>query len=234
MIKNIDIRVCMAAMLTIAVGILFFRTETAVYLSFTFAVLWSGMILGLRKTVPHIVLFAIFEILLHLLKDVHGVGNLPLLIVYLRRLVIAVIMAGPVIKAPVGRLIASLDKLGIPRAATISLAVMFRFMPTVRAEYTAIRTAQRYRGVGVSLKSIFEIHKLFEYTIVPLLIRTTKVADELTASAEVRGMKLEDCQFTGNLSGAISTTAAGGTGAFSSLEAVQRVGKQTFGQDIKL
>ncbi|MCR5215268.1 MAG: energy-coupling factor transporter transmembrane protein EcfT [Eubacterium sp.] len=192
MLKNTDIRVCMAAMISLALGILFFKTESAVYLSFIYAVIWSSVIIGPRKILSHIIIFVIFEILLYALKFTSLFGNMPLLIMVLRRLVIAFIMASPIIKAPVGRLIACLDKLRIPRTATISLAVMFRFMPTVKMEYGAIRRAQKYRGLGVTFKgTFFKLHKLFEYTIVPLLIRTTKVADELTASAEVRGVKLE-------------------------------------------
>ena len=53
-------------------------------------------------------------------------------------------------------------------------------------------------------------------------------------SAFVKGLPLEDCQETGNLTGAVNTTAAGGTGAFSSLEAVRAMCRNRFGQDIKL
>lgn len=41
-------------------------------------------------------------------------------------------------------------------------------------------------------------------------------------SAFVKGLTLEECQDEGNLTGAISTTAAGGTGAFSSPEAIRK------------
>ena len=53
-------------------------------------------------------------------------------------------------------------------------------------------------------------------------------------SAFVRGLSLEDCQITGNLTGAVNTTAAGGTGAFTSLEAVRKVVREKFGQEFKL
>ena len=53
-------------------------------------------------------------------------------------------------------------------------------------------------------------------------------------SAFVRGLSLEDCQITGNLTGAVNTTAAGGTGAFTSLEAVRRICREKFGQEFKL
>ena len=190
--KKLDIRVRLAAMLLVALAILFIRSEIMVYMMLVYAILWTGLIVGGKRIIPQIALFAGLEVLLFLLKDAENIGNLPLLIVYIRRLVIAVIMAYPVANAPTGKLIASLDRLKIPRAATISLAVLFRFMPTVTMEYAAIRQAQRYREIGTSVKDVFlKLPQLFEYTIVPLLIRTTKIADELTASAEVRGMKLD-------------------------------------------
>jgi sugar/nucleoside kinase (ribokinase family) len=47
-------------------------------------------------------------------------------------------------------------------------------------------------------------------------------------SAFVAGHPLEDCQRNGNLTGAVNTTAAGGTGAFSSREAVAKVAEERF------
>ena len=53
-------------------------------------------------------------------------------------------------------------------------------------------------------------------------------------SAFVKGLSPEVCQITGNLTGAVNTTAAGGTGAFTSLEAVRKICKERFGQEIAL
>ncbi len=50
----------------------------------------------------------------------------------------------------------------------------------------------------------------------------------------VQGRPLEECQRLGNLIGAVSTTAAGGTGAFASREAVVRTAREVFGQEIDL
>jgi sugar/nucleoside kinase (ribokinase family) len=47
-------------------------------------------------------------------------------------------------------------------------------------------------------------------------------------SAFVAGHPLEDCQRNGNLTGAVNTTAAGGTGAFTSREAVAKVAEERF------
>lgn len=53
-------------------------------------------------------------------------------------------------------------------------------------------------------------------------------------SAYVAGKDLEYCQWLGNLTGAVNTTAAGGTGAFASKEAVIEAARYNFGQTLVL
>ena len=53
-------------------------------------------------------------------------------------------------------------------------------------------------------------------------------------TAFVQGKDLEYCQYFGNLTGAINTTAAGGTGAFSSKQAIEEAALKHFNQTIKL
>lgn len=50
----------------------------------------------------------------------------------------------------------------------------------------------------------------------------------------VQGRPLEECQLLGNLTGAINTTAAGGTGAFTSPEAIRQTAHEVFHQQIDL
>ena len=49
-----------------------------------------------------------------------------------------------------------------------------------------------------------------------------------------KGGNPKECQYFGNLMGAINTTSAGGTGAFSSKMNIEKVCKEKFGQNIKL
>ncbi len=51
-------------------------------------------------------------------------------------------------------------------------------------------------------------------------------------SQYVQGKSLVECQYFGNLTGALNTTAAGGTGAFGSKEQLIKVAKEKFNQDI--
>ena len=53
-------------------------------------------------------------------------------------------------------------------------------------------------------------------------------------TAFVQGKDLEYCQYFGNLTGAINTTAAGGTGAFTSKKAIEEAALKHFNQTIKL
>ena len=53
-------------------------------------------------------------------------------------------------------------------------------------------------------------------------------------TAFVQGKDLETCQWLGNLAGAVNTTAAGGTGAFTSKAAVEEAARKYFGQHLEL
>ncbi len=51
-------------------------------------------------------------------------------------------------------------------------------------------------------------------------------------SAFVKGLSLEECQYAGNLTGAVNTTAAGGTGAFASKAEVEKRAQKYFGKKL--
>ncbi len=53
-------------------------------------------------------------------------------------------------------------------------------------------------------------------------------------SAFVKGLPLEKCQEIGNMTGALNTTAAGGTGAFTSPEEIERRAQALFGRSLGL
>ena len=91
---------------------------------------------------------------------------------------------------PTGALQEALRRLHLPKAAGIALAVLLRFFPTLGEEYRSIRSAQKFRGVGVGiLHTLAHLPSTIEYILIPLIIRTTKIADELSASVTVRGVR---------------------------------------------
>ncbi len=93
-------------------------------------------------------------------------------------------------KEPTGSLISALQKLRFPKAAGIAAAILLRFFPTISGEYRAIRASQRFRGIGVGVfHTLARLPSTVEYILIPLILRTTKVAEELSASMTVRGVR---------------------------------------------
>ncbi len=63
-------------------------------------------------------------------------------------------------------------------------SVVFRFFPTVKEEYAAIRDAMKMRGITTFRSPL----KMLEYRIVPLMISVAKIGEELSAAALTRGL----------------------------------------------
>lgn len=90
---------------------------------------------------------------------------------------------------PAGKVIAALSRLRLPLAIVIPLTVSFRFMPILKQEYAAIQVSARLRRVSVtSPRNWLRPLRTFEYNMVPLLMRSLKISDELSAAATVKGI----------------------------------------------
>ena len=107
-----------------------------------------------------------------------------------RKAVIPLSFASCLAKEPTGSLMAALGRMRLPKAVGIAVAVMLRFFPTLGEEYRAIRNSQRFRGIGVGiLHTLTHLPSTIEYILIPLALRITKVAEELSASMTVRGVR---------------------------------------------
>ena len=72
----------------------------------------------------------------------------------------------------VSEFVAAMERMHIPQKIVIPVSVVFRFFPTVKEEYAAIRDAM----------------KMLEYRVVPLMVSVAKVGEELSAAALTRGL----------------------------------------------
>lgn len=87
----------------------------------------------------------------------------------------------------VSEFITAMKRMHMPDALTIPLSVMFRFFPTLAEESSSIRDAMRLRGVGLGgAKGGLLSH--FEYVIVPLMMSTVRIGDELSAASLTKGL----------------------------------------------
>lgn len=89
----------------------------------------------------------------------------------------------------VSRFLHTLEKMGLPKGFTIPLGVSVRFVPSLTEEFRHIRNAMRFRGIDLSLGNV--IRKplaTIEYILVPLLMRSLSISDELARTALTRGI----------------------------------------------
>jgi energy-coupling factor transport system permease protein len=92
----------------------------------------------------------------------------------------------------VSRFIAALRRMHLPAKLVIPLSVMFRFIPTIKEEWESIRAAMRFKGIDVSAARILRSPlQTLEYALVPLLMSTATLANELAAASLSRGLDSE-------------------------------------------
>lgn len=192
--KQLDLRICLLLTILVSIASIMLKSEFSLLLTFVLMCIWS-LLNGLRyRIISNIIWYLVLWAALFLLRDIPILGQtaLPLITVYVRRIMLPVMAARPLLSNANGRLVATLNRMKLPRIATLSLAILFRFLPTIKTEYSHIRDSQKFRGIGTSALAVI-CHPLttIEYTLIPILIRTSKTADELSASAAVRGMRLE-------------------------------------------
>jgi len=115
-------------------------------------------------------------------------------IVFIKRMIICYSAALYVLKTTkTSELIATLYKLRIPKFIIIPIAVVLRFFPTLFEDIKHIYEALLYRGIFKNKLSIL-IHpfKSIEYFLVPILMNSNIVADDLAVASLSKGLELEN------------------------------------------
>ena len=85
----------------------------------------------------------------------------------------------------VSEFVAAMERMRLPEQIVIPMSVIFRFFPTVGEEFTAINDAMRMRGVRFGGG---KVTAMLEYRLIPMMICSVKIGEELSASALTRGL----------------------------------------------
>lgn len=89
----------------------------------------------------------------------------------------------------VSEIITALYALKLPRSFVITFAVAMRFFPTAKEELRCVRDAMRLRGIGFSFRNLVTRPAvLLEGFMIPLMVRASTIADELSAASITRGI----------------------------------------------
>ena len=100
-------------------------------------------------------------------------------------------LAGLVIATTkVGEFLSAMARLHVPKRLTIPIAVMLRYLPTIREDWHAIRDAMRLRDVSPTFFGFLKAPAMTVNCIyVPLLTAASKAADELSVASVTRGIE---------------------------------------------
>jgi energy-coupling factor transport system permease protein len=160
-------------------------------------IIFLWLLIGMGKSAIKMTLFLlfiiIFEYIILIVDNEIIQANIRIVLFIAERALIFFIMgAWMIAKLHVGDFLVGMQRLHLPKGIIISLAVMFRYLPTVKEEFRYIKNTMKLRGITFNLKNIlFRPIKTIEYALVPLIIRTLTIADQLAASAMTRGLDLQ-------------------------------------------
>ena len=100
-------------------------------------------------------------------------------------------LAGLVISTTrVGEFLSAMARLHVPKKLTIPIAVMLRYLPTIREDWRFIKDAMRLRDVSPTLLGFLKAPAMTISCIyVPLLTAASKAADELSIASVTRGIE---------------------------------------------
>lgn len=129
---------------------------------------------------------------IYLVPLTHGVANIVVVACsgLLHRMLPGLIMGYYLVTTTtVSEFVAAMERMHIPKKIIIPMCVMFRFFPTVKEEAYAISDAMRMRGISFGAGEFLKKPvAMLEYRLVPLLMSTVKIGDELSAASLTRGL----------------------------------------------
>lgn len=86
-------------------------------------------------------------------------------------------------------LITALQEMKFPKSVVITFAVALRYIPTAREEFRHIGEAMKLRGKGITVRNMLTRPlATIENTLVPMMLRSAAIAEELSAAAVTRGI----------------------------------------------
>lgn len=91
----------------------------------------------------------------------------------------------------VGEMVCGLRKLKVPESIIIPSVTVIRFFPTIGEDYGQIRNAMALRGIASGKVALLRHPaQSLEYILIPLLMNSNNVAEDLSVAAMTKGISL--------------------------------------------
>lgn len=189
MIPKADVHFDFRAKLVVAVLVMslvaLLTSDITLYALMVFLVLYLA-IQGLSR---HALIYALIALALGMMRVVSNGNGLTFLLpemflFILVRTTIMLMAAEPLLGMPPGEVVAVCKKMRVPDMAALPLTFMLRFLPAVEGEFRDVFEALGMRR----LLSFRHPLRTFEHVVTPVMLRSSRIAEELAASAESRGI----------------------------------------------
>lgn len=180
--------------LLILISVVAFFAKDIVYGSIVFIVVCTiSFLLGQRKkTIKFTAVYILLLLFIVFSKYLpEALSSMILMVVLCIRMCMPIMLYGKTFlkTTSVSEMVTGLYAIKIPRSFIITFAVAMRFFPTAKEEISHVRDAMSLRGIGFSLRNLrLRPVLVFEGFIVPLLVRASTIAEELSAASITRGL----------------------------------------------
>ena len=180
--------------LLILISVVAFSAKDIVYGSIVFIAVCSiSFLLGQRKkTIKFTAAYVLLLLFIIFSKYMPAtLSSMILMIILCARMCMPIMLYGQTFlkTTSVSEMVTGLYAMKIPRAFIITFAVAMRFFPTAKEEISHVRDTMSLRRIGFSLRNLrLRPVLVFEGFIVPLLVRASTIAEELSAASITRGL----------------------------------------------
>lgn len=188
-----DFRAGLAMVVAVAVGTATIQDPVGTTLLTASCLLLTFALGSRRLAVQLILVYLVVRLLLYLTILGAGLPLVPWIGIVLTMMVMsypmAVISMMIFTRVPMGEVMASLGAMRIPGTLLVVIMVIYRYVPTLLDELRIVRSAARLRGAESQWRRWFR-HPLaeMEHAIVPIIMRSGRISDELSAVAECKGL----------------------------------------------
>lgn len=190
-----DVRILILQIIVAGISGFSFHNETAIIGLFIVIDLvllyWYGLKVFLSRMLTFMVMYGVVHGLMRVYIPILSL-IIPLFLLMVIRIYPAYLLLRLLIdKAPMNELLYALDKLHVPKSLLIPLMVVYRYVPTILQEIHYINESLKMRGMNLSFSNMKHLIKTLENYMVPLLFRSEKISEELSAASLCKGLSTD-------------------------------------------
>ena len=140
------------------------------------------------------VFFSYYQLIFHLKLPVFHSAFFSVIgiLAFIVQRIIPFMLLGTVIKKQknISEITMALECMRLPRGIILSIAVMFRYFPSITDDFLIIIDSMKLKGLYTSKRSAM-LHPIrtMEFIIVPMLFKSLRTAEELSCAALIKGIE---------------------------------------------